>query len=76
MKGFAATLLAVLAIVSARASSPGADRLGKLPLRFEESAGRDSHKGVQYLAHGPNFTLSLGPAENWLEWADSSGHQN
>src|SRR5579872_4692278 len=41
--------------------------MGKLPLRFEENwAGTDTQ--ARYIARGPNFLVSLAPAETWLRW--------
>lgn len=71
MKGIGWLLLGVVVANGARASSTS-DRLRKLPLRFEESRGRDLHEGVRYLAHGSNFNLYLGETDNWLEWATPS----
>jgi uncharacterized protein (TIGR03437 family) len=59
------------------AATPGAatrtEYLNRLPLRFEESRGRDSHQEARYIARAQNFSLSLASSGNWLEYKDASG---
>jgi uncharacterized protein (TIGR03437 family) len=63
-------------LVSCSLSAAAATRteyLNRLPLRFEENRGRDTHAGTRYIARAQNFSLSLAPSGNWLEWTDQGG---
>jgi len=63
-------LAGTCAATYARASTPRAELLGKLPLRFEKQDKRDHHSNAKYVAHGTNFVLSLATTESRLEWRD------
>ena len=55
-------------VVSSVICAAGAARteyLNRLPLRFEENQGR-------YIARAQNFSLSLAPTGNWLEYKNAS----
>lgn len=69
--------LACLAVLFVPVSLIGAatrtEYLNRLPLRFEENRGRDGHAGALYIARAQNFSLSLAPSGNWLEWKDAGG---
>lgn len=72
MKSGCIVLGALIAIAQSQASTPTIESgrlLNGLPLRFEQNQGRDAHRGVQFIARGPNFRLALGARESWLEWS-------
>ena len=62
-------------MVSSVICAAGAARteyLNRLPLRFEENQGRDVHREARYVARAQNFSLSLAPTGNWLEYRNAS----
>jgi uncharacterized protein (TIGR03437 family) len=46
--------------------------LNRLPLRFEENQGRSVHREARYIARTQNFSLSLAPSGNWLDYKNAS----
>ena len=66
-------LLFSLPLAATAGTANRTEYLNKLPLRFEESRGRDPHEGTQYVARAQGFRLGLAPSGNWLEWSDASG---
>jgi uncharacterized protein (TIGR03437 family) len=59
-------------MICAQASTPRREMLSKLPLRFEENRNSATLQRTQFVARGANFTLSLAPDENLLDWSARS----
>jgi uncharacterized protein (TIGR03437 family) len=49
------------------ASTPEAQLLSRLPLRFEETRSTQPSHELTYTAHGGNFDVAIRPTESWLD---------